>query len=296
MDKRSAANKQDGSVQQAIPQVRCLSDVLGAEIEGVDLATPISAKLKELIVAAIVERHMVVFRGQRLAPDQQYRLAHCFGEIQTYVTRQRDGSRLPPMHLISNLDAQGRPSASAQIHANYFWHSDKSNAAEPALFTILHALELPVQGGDTQFADMTAAYEALPEAFKTRINDLRVIHSLAAIQRNIGGPSYPDEAILESPPVSHPLVRVHRDTRRKSLYIGMTSSHVAGLDEEEGRQLLAELLSHATQPRFVLTHRWRPGDLVMWDNRCLLHRSVANYDRDRYRRILRRTVIKGSVP
>jgi alpha-ketoglutarate-dependent taurine dioxygenase len=184
--------------------------------------------------------------------------------------------------VLSNLDAQGRPVFRMSRAANYHWHTDKPYHRAPPLLTMLHAVELPPQGGDTEFANMTLAYDALPETMKRRIAGLRVTFR----------PAFDSSR----PAVDHPLVRTHPDTGRKSLYIGNHASGVLGIDEAEGAALLAELLAHATEPRFVYTHRWRRGDVVMWDNRCLLHRAVANYDVARDRRILHRSVVTGSVP
>ena len=147
---------------------------------------------------------------------------------------------------------------------------------------MLHAVELPPSGGDTEFANTALAYDALPEPMKRHIAGLRVVFR----------PAF--DASL--PGAEHPLVRTHPETGRKSLYIGNHSTGVAGLPEAAGAALLHELLAHATQPRFIYTQRWRLGDLVMWDNRCLLHRAVANYEVTCHRRVMHRSVVKGSVP
>jgi len=147
---------------------------------------------------------------------------------------------------------------------------------------MLCAVELPPEGGDTEFANMILAYEALPERTKRRIAALRVVFR----------PAFDDSR----PAVDHPLVRTHPETGRKSLYLGNHSTHIARMPETEGRTLLRELLELATQPRFVYTHRWRFGDLVMWDNRCLLHRAAANYEATKYRRVMHRSVVCGTVP
>jgi alpha-ketoglutarate-dependent taurine dioxygenase len=148
--------------------------------------------------------------------------------------------------------------------------------------TTLYAVELPPAGGDTEFANMALAYAALPEEMKCRIDGLRVVFS-PAFDPARGA-------------VDHPLVRTHPDTGAKSLYLGNHSTHIPGMLEVEGAKLLAELLDHATQRQFVYVHRWRRGDLVMWDNRCLLHRAVGNYEVEKYRRIMHRSVVRGTVP
>lgn len=275
---------------------RRLSPVAGAEITGVDLSEPLPPVLKDAIRRAFLEHHLLVFRDQRLTADQQYALTRHFGEIEEHVARRADGERVPAVHRIHNLDANGNPTASPREIGNYFWHTDKSYHAVPSLLTMLHALELPPAGGDTQYANTAMGYAALPEATKRAIAGLRVVHSWEASRRNTGGRLATAEEVLERPPVTHPLVRTHPDTGVKALYLGLHASHVVGMAAAEGRALLDRLLAHTTQPEFVYVHRWRRGDLVLWDNRCLLHRAMRNYEMDTHRRILQRTVVRGTVP
>jgi taurine dioxygenase len=269
---------------------------LAAEIDNVDLSRPVSEGLKEEILAAFRTHHMLVFRRQRLDKESMYAFASIFGEIEAHRIRLADGSKWDAVHTITNLDPDGRPVEKPFINSNYFWHSDKSFLAVPALTTMLHAVELPPSGGDTQFANMTAAYAALPEDMKKRIAGLRGVQSLEFMRRYTGSAPPTEDDLAAAPPVLHPMVRTHPETAAKSLYIGMYSSHIDGMPEAEGRALLEQLLEHATQPRFVYTHEWRPGDLVLWDNRCLLHRAVANYEMGKHRRVLMRVVVKGSAP
>ncbi|MGH7389535.1 MAG: TauD/TfdA dioxygenase family protein [Candidatus Rokuibacteriota bacterium] len=276
--------------------VRRLSPVAGAEISGVDLAEPLGPALKDAIMTAFLEHHLLVFRDQHLTADQQHALTLHFGEIEGHVARRADGTRSPVVHRVHNLDENDQPTAAPRDIGNYFWHTDKSYHAAPSLLTMLHASELPPAGGDTEFANTVLGYAALPEATRREIADLRVVHSWEASRRNTGGRPATREEVLERPPVTHPLVRTHPDTGVKTLYLGLHTSHVVGMAEAAGRALLDRLLAHTTQPGFVYVHRWRRGDLVFWDNRCLLHRAVRNYEMDRYRRILQRTVVRGTVP
>ena len=276
--------------------VERLSPVAGAEIGGVDLARPLSQAMKAEMLAAFLAHHVLVFRGQALTKDQQLALTRQFGEIEGHVARLRDGTPLPLVHTVHNLDEHGNPTATPDSFGNYSWHTDKSYHAEPSLLTMLHALELPPRGGDTQFANTAAGYAALPDETKRAIATLQVEHSWEASRRNIGAPPVTEEQKRERPPVTHPLVRTHPDTGAKTLYLGLHTSHVLGMPEAEGRALLDRLLAHTTQPQFVYTHEWRPGDVVMWDNRCLLHRAVRNYEMSAHRRILQRTVVRGTKP
>ena len=268
----------------------------GAEISGIDLRQPISESLREQILAAFVVYHLLIFRGQQLGKDRMGEVAAMFGEVEGNVFRKPDGSTLEAIHQISNLDATGRPAENPYLKSNYFWHSDKAYTPVPALLTMLHAVELPPSGGDTQFADMIRAQASLSDEVRRQISGLRAVHSFEYMRVSTDDRPLTDEERQAAPPVVHPLVRTHPETREKSLFVGMYCSHIVGMEGAAGRALLDQLLAHATQPRFVYTHRWSPGDLVIWDNRCLLHRAVANYEMAASRRVLLRLVVKGSVP
>jgi taurine dioxygenase len=268
---------------------------LGAEIDGVDLNRPFAGEIARRIEDAFVSHHLIVVREQRLTKERMGEFAALFGELEGNVFRTPDGSPLDAIHEISNLDAEGQPAENPYLKSNYHWHTDKAYLPIPALLTMLHAVELPQEGGDTQFADMTGAYEALSGDDKRRIADLEVVHSLQYMRESTGDRPPTDAERKAAPPITHPLVRTHPQTGAKSLFLGMYCSQVIGMADAESRALLDRLLAHATQPRFVYTHRWRPGDLVFWDNRCLLHRAVANYDMGKSRRVLQRLVVKGSA-
>jgi taurine dioxygenase len=273
-----------------------LSSAGGVEFTDVDLSRPVSAELAALIRRALLEHRVVVVRDQMLTKQQQYDFTLHFGEIEDHVARHSD-TNYAIVHSVTNLDADGNPTAKLETRGNYFWHSDKSYHAVPSLMTMLHAVELPPAGGDTQFANMVLAYRALPAAMKDRLAGLRAIHSWEASRLASGSRPASDAEKRERPPVSHPIVRTHPETGEPALYIGThVAGGVEGMPETEGKALLAELLEHATQPQFIYTHHWRPGDLVIWDNRALLHRALANYEMGKHRRVLHRTVVRGTVP
>jgi alpha-ketoglutarate-dependent taurine dioxygenase len=274
---------------------RPLSEVAGVEITGIDLAEPLTPGDREAILAAFLAHHVLVFRDQRLSSERQAAFTVQFGELEDHVIRLRDGKPPPLVHVVSNLDEHGRPTAKPYSSGNYFWHTDKSYHAIPSYATLLHAIELPPEGGDTEFANTALAYAALPDATKRRIQGLRVVHSWEASRLNTGNRPATEEEKRDRPPVTHPLVRTHPDSGDKVLYIGTHTSHIEGMEREAGRALLAELLEHATQRQFIYVHQWRPGDVVMWDNRCLLHRAVANYAMASHKRVLHRTVIRGKA-
>lgn len=269
-----------------------LSVAAGVTVTGVDLSQPLSRQLKEQIQEAFRDHHVVVFPDQPLSREQQYAFIANFGEIEAHGGGNRRNKRYAVAHVISNLDGDGKPvDRSSSPVSNYRWHTDKPYYRTPPMMTALYAVELPPQGGDTEFANTAMAYAALPDETKRRIAGLRVVFYWGA------SASKPDDAALrEHPPVDHPLVRTHPETGRKALYLGNHASHILDLPKAEGATLLNELLEHTTRAEFVYTHRWRAGDLVIWDNRCLLHRAVANYDMGRYRRVLHRSVVRGTVP
>jgi alpha-ketoglutarate-dependent taurine dioxygenase len=258
-----------------------LSPAGGVVIAGADLSAPLSPALKEAILRALRDHYIAVFPQQTLTREQQFLFAATFGEVEP----PRAGKRHAVAHILSNLDAHGNPLAGSSPAANDHWHTDKPYHPLPPSLTTLYAVELPPAGGDTEFANTAMAYAALPDEVKRRIAGLRVVFS----------PKFVTDPQRRTA-VAHPLVRTHPDTGDKALYLGNHALGILGMPAVAGAALLGELLAHATQRRFVYTHRWHVGDLIVWDNRCLLHRAVANYDRARYRRVLHRSLVRGTAP
>jgi taurine dioxygenase len=274
-----------------------LSAAAGVKITGVDLTQPLSPELRGRILRALHDHHVIVFPDQVLSREQQYTFTANFGEIETHVARNPQSKRYAVAHVISNLDSEGNPvDRSSSPVSNYRWHTDKAYYPVPPMLTALYAVEMPPQGGDTEFANTEMGYAALPQETQQRIAELRVVFYWGASRRAAGGDLLSEAQLRERPPVDHPLVRTHPATGKKALYLGNHASHILGMPEAEGVALLDELLDHTTKPDFVYAHRWRKGDLVIWDNRCLLHRAVANYEMGRYRRVLHRSVVRGTVP
>jgi alpha-ketoglutarate-dependent taurine dioxygenase len=274
-----------------------LTAVGGVEITDIDLSKNLSPATKQRILDLFDAHPILVFRDQHLTKEQQYNFTLNFGEIEElHVGRHQDSIKYGAVHTVSNLDANGNPSGVLPERGNYFWHSDKSYHDVPSLLTMLHAVQLPPTGGPTQFANTELAYAALPDATKRQIDGLRAIHSWESSRTKSGSAPATEAQIRERPPVDHPIARTHPARGTKALYLGNHSSHVVAMPEQDGRKLLADLEAHATKPEFVYTHRWTQGDLVMWDNRCLLHRAVTDYDMDKHARVLHRTVVRGTVP
>ena len=268
-----------------------LSPVMGAAVTGLDLRVPLDGQTKRAVYEAFVRYHVLCFRDQQLDPEQQIAFSQQFGTLERHMASNR-GTGNPLVHIVSNLNADGMPSGKI---GSTGWHSDKSFRRVPSLATILHAQILPPEGGETCFANMIAAFDALPDARRAELEDLRVVHSWELSRARLGLQATPEE-IADAPPLTHPLVRTVPETRQKALFMGEHASHVEGRPMREGRLLLEALTAHAVEERFVYRHQWRSGDMLMWDNRCLLHRANPNFDATRYPRVLHRTCLRGSAP
>ena len=210
-----------------------LSPAGGVRINGVDLAQPLSPAVKDAIVAAFLAHHIVVFPKQLLSRERQFAFAANFGEVEVHGAHRGESKRYDVAHVMSNLDIDGNPVVRISKAANYHWHTDKPYHRVPPLLTMLRAVEVPPTGGDTEFANTTLAYDALPEETKRRIASLRVVFRPAF---DAGRPA-----------VDHPLVRTHPQTGRKALYLGNHATHILGVSQADSAALLGELLEHATQ-------------------------------------------------
>jgi alpha-ketoglutarate-dependent 2,4-dichlorophenoxyacetate dioxygenase len=280
-------------------EVTPLHPNLGAEVHGVDLTRPMMPEIFAEIEAAFHHYGILIFPEQPVSDEEQLAFSRLFGPLE--VNPNYAGTKLrlrPDLADISNLDPEGRVLARDDRRnlfnlGNQLWHTDSSFKRIPAKCSLLSARELPspnpIGGGETEFADMRAAWDALPEARKRELDGLVVEHSIFRSRSQIGFADFNDEISKELPPVRQALVRHHRYSGRTSLYLASHASHVIGRPVEEGRALLEELIAFATQPQFVYRHCWTVGDLVIWDNRCTMHRGRP-YD-DTRRRVLHRTTV-----
>ena len=273
-------------------QINPLSAVAGAEVVGLDLRRPLDAATRQAVYDAFVTHHVLAFRDQDLTKDEQVAFTEQFGVLERHVARNRGLGDHPLVHIVHNLGPDGEPSGKV---ASQKWHTDKSFRELPSLATILHARIMPPNGGDTCFANMILAYEALSDAEKAEFDGVGVIHSWELSCQKAGRQATSEE-IADAPPMTHPLVRTQPESGKKSLFMGEHASHLDDRPFDAGRARLAELEVHATQERFIYRHRWRPGDMLMWDNRCLLHRADANFEAARYKRVLHRTCLRGTAP
>jgi alpha-ketoglutarate-dependent 2,4-dichlorophenoxyacetate dioxygenase len=275
-----------------------LTPVFAAEIGRVDISRPLDDATWAAIRAAFEAHSVLVFRGQTLDDEAQVTFSRRFGSLE--IAGGLNPGTGTPFARQSNLDIRTGdvipPEDRRMVYqlANMLWHSDSSFKKVPSLCSLLSARIVPPEGGATEFASARRAYAALPEARKRELDGLVIVHSFAWSRDQVRPGFFTDKERADYPPVEHPLVRINPANGEKSLFLGAHASHVAGRPVEEGRQLLKELLDHVTQPAFRYRHEWREGDLVVWDNRCVLHRATP-YDTVRHKRLMQRTTVAGDA-
>ncbi len=271
---------------------------LGAEVIGLDLAKPLATDDFARIHRAHLDHHVLVFRDQRITPEQHIAFSRRFGPLQTHVLHQFSLAGYPEMLIVSNIVENGKPIGLGD--AGHFWHSDLSYKDKPSLGSLLHAQELPAEGGDTLFANMHLAWDTLPERLRRAIEGRSAEHTYLARYAELQArspwrPNLSAEQIASVKPVEHPVVRTHPETGRKALFVSEHfTTRIVGLPEDESRALLQELFAHSVKPAHVYRHVWREYDLLFWDNRSLMHLAAGTPDH--LRRKLYRTTIEGDVP
>jgi taurine dioxygenase len=276
--------------------VRPLTPRLGAEIQGVDLAQGVDDELFEQIYAAFLRHQVLLFGRQDLPPGRQVEFARRFGEVQIHVMNQYHLDGYPELYRLSNVDEQGNPTGQHPDKGTLAWHTDGSWRRVTGQATILYAEVIPERGGETHFCDMYGAYDRLSAEWKARIANLRAVHNLDFSRtRRHGEDPMTDAQRAAVPPVDHPVVRTHPETGRKALFLGDHAEYIVGMDYAAGRALIEELNAMAIHPDLVYQHRWTPGQLILWDNRCLLHRGTE-YDTGSQRRVIRRCTVLGETP
>ncbi|MEZ5855716.1 MAG: TauD/TfdA family dioxygenase [Hyphomicrobiaceae bacterium] len=273
--------------------VRKLHPLFMAEIDGVDLSKPMDEATFRQLDDAINAHAVLVFHGQKLDDDQLMALGNRFGSI-AKPRNHRVKRRLKHAELadISNLTESGtlrdrEDHRRLDALGNMLWHSDASFRPISGALSMLHAHIVPSWGGETEFADLRAAYDALDQRMKDTVEGLVAVHSIFCSRGKLGHTDYTPAERAVLPDVRHPLVKVHPGSQRKSLYMGAHADHIEGWPVPEGRLLLSDLMDHATREAFTYAHSWAVGDLVIWDNRCTLHRG-RRYDDANEKRDLRR--------
>jgi len=269
-----------------------------AEIGDADLSRPLEAADVTAIKDAFAKYSVLIFPDQHLSQDQHLDFARYFGPLETTIAVFRKDAKLRvPAEFadVSNLDPEnqvwGKESRQRMFQlGNRLWHTDSSFKRVPALASLLYSRSIPPVGGHTEFADERAAYDALPEEMKRRLDSLVAEHSIFNSRARLGFTSFSDEERAGLPPVPQMLVRTHPESGRKSLYLASHAGRIFGMGEQEARALIDQLVAHATQRQFVYTHRWRVHDLVIWDNRCTMHRG-ADFDDLRWKRDMQRATV-----
>jgi alpha-ketoglutarate-dependent 2,4-dichlorophenoxyacetate dioxygenase len=283
--------------------IRQIHPVFAGEVSGVDIARPVAREDVAGIEAGMDRYAVLVFRGQKLTDEQQMAFSRNFGELENArggnITKPQDKRLADGMNDVSNLGKDGKPLALDSRQrmfnlGNMLWHSDSSFRPVPAKYSLLSARVVNPKGGDTEFADMRAAYDALDEDMKREIEGMVCEHSLMYSRGSLGFLDYTDEEKQMFKPVRQRLVRTHPVTGRKSLYLSSHAGTILGMPMPYARILLRDLTEHATQPRFVYVHKWKVDDLVMWDNRQTMHRG-RRYDETQPRDV-RRTTVAGDAP
>jgi taurine dioxygenase len=270
-----------------------LGNVMGAEVLGLDLSHDVSEDVVADLSEGLSKYLVLCLRDQKLAPETFVRVARRFGRPKASLLRQDRLSETPEVSIVSNRQASmgGKP----MVHAKA-WHTDDSYFAKPAMFTMLQAITLPKRGGNTDFINTCAVLEAMPSNLRQRIEGLRAIHTYQS-RRNLSAVARrSDQEIAETPAVDHPLVRTLPGSGRQALYINPNRiERILGWNEPESDALLDELYDFAFRSEFQYSHEWRDGDLVIWDNRCTMHKANADYDIAQLR-VMHRVMLEGEVP
>lgn len=269
---------------------------LAVEVGGIDLRKPLDGDTLRELQAVLARYPVLVFHDQKLSDDEHAAFTKSFGPIDAglvLATKRKRRLKNTDVIDLANIDTEGNilDAANARnvsLLANQLWHSDSSFKSPRAHYSVLSGVDLPGEGGDTEFADQRAAYDALPEAMKARIADMVAEHWAFHSRNMLGGGDFTPEGMAALPPVDWPVVDTIPESGRKTLFIGVHTREIRGLPTAEARMLLLDLLEHATQREFVYRHVWRNGDMVMWDNRCTLHRGRP-YDLTKLRELRRCT-------
>ncbi len=273
-----------------------LTPACAARIDCADITRPVDDSTWAEIRAAFDEHSVLLFRGQPLDDETQIAFSRRFGSLE--VTRSMNPTAGTPFARQSNLDIKTGdvipPDDRRMVYqlANMLWHSDSSFKPVPSLCSLLSARIVPPEGGATEFASTRCAYPALPDELRRRVKDAVAVHDFSWSRDQVRPGFFTEKERAEYPPVRHPLVRRNPVNGREALFLGAHASHIVGRPMEDGRALLEKLLEHVTQPQFCYRHEWEVSDLIIWDNRCVLHRATP-FDTARYKRLMQRTTVSG---
>ncbi len=277
---------------------RQMTPNLGAEITGIDIAN-LDNKTFDTIYDAFNRHSVVVIRDQNITPEQHVDFSRRFGKLMIHVLKDELLEEHPEVYLISNVVENGKPQG--RPNAGQYWHSDLTYEKTPSKGSVMYAVEVPECGGDTMFAHTAAAYDALSEPMKEFLDDKTAIHhfrhAIEKYTKNIPGTApVPEEALNARPPVEHPVIRMHPETGRKCLFVnpGFTV-RIKDLALDESDTILEHLYRHMTKPQFFYRHSWQPRDIVLWDNRSLMHCAVGDYGPEQRRHMHRTTIMDSEA-
>ena len=278
-------------------QIKSLSGALGAEIVGLDLSRPTEESDTADIKSAFLEHQLLCIRGKQLEPADFARVARYSGEPQAQLKRDQRVEGLPEVSILDSTykSADDKPDDLVNVRLSG-WHTDDSYFAIPAKASMLQGLSLPKTGGETRFCNTRKAYEDLPDAMKARIDGLKAVHSYDTMRAQARAPERTEIEKQETPDVVHPLVRTHEDTGRKAIYFNPNrTDSIVGMDRASSDELLDWLYQHITQPKYRYDHSWRTGDILLWDNRCLVHSVNTDFPVGQAR-VHQRILLKGTRP
>jgi len=277
-------------------QVKKLHKKFGAEIINFDLSKSLNNKYFKEILKNFNEYGILLFRNQNLSIKNQVIFGRKFGKVLIHAVNQNHAKEHPEIYVLSNLDNKGQPSGKHPDQGSLYWHTDGSWRKITGQATIMVADIIPSKGGETHFCCMENAYDSLSERMKLKIDDLFAIHNLDfSRNRRHGHDPLSEKQKNKAPPVIHPVVRTHPNTSRKSLFLGDHAEYIEDIDYSKGRNFIEQLNKLATKSKFIYKHKYKEGDVLVWDNRRLLHKGTK-YDTTKEKRVMRRTTIIGEAP
>ncbi len=272
-----------------------LSDVMGAEITGLDLREPMDERTKAEVNDAFLEYLVVCFRDQSFDKQGFLNAAHQFGNTHPHIYRHLRLKDFPDISIVSNEDKDVHGTGKKFKRAAHF-HSDESYKQIPSKATLLYAVTIPPKGGNTKYVNMYKAYETLPDETKKRIDGRKAVQRFLTSNPDVQLATLTEEEKAEVPDVIHPIARTHPETGRKAIFVNAArAEYIVDMDPDESKELLQEVYDHSLKPEFQYHHQWRVGDLVMWDNRCTLHAATYDLEPD-VERVLYRTLLDGTKP
>lgn len=280
---------------QPAPTVTDLMPGFGAQVSGINAANA-DAETRAFLKDVFDRHGALLLRGQEMSPDDMMAFGSIFGDLEDHTQVKFRMPGYPKIYLLSNRDVDGKPIGSHRDGVG--WHTDYSYKEHPVMCTMLYAVEVPGEGGDTLLADLCAAYDALPDDKKARLDPLVLHHSYKYFMetREFGREKLSPQMEAENPDVFHPLIRTHPADGRKALWVSTgTVKEIVGMSQDDSFRLIDELIDFVTQDRFVFRHTWRVGDILVWDNRCTLHTGTL-FDDEKYVRHSYRMWVKGDRP